>query len=358
MARIALVESFYTGSHKAWADQFKKYSSHEIILYTLPGKFWKWRMHGSAITIASKLEGEFDLIIVSDMIDLALFKSVLSSRYKSIPILLYFHENQLAYPWTHRVKKWDRTYAWLNYTSALVADMVCFSSHYNRQSFLQALPSFLNVLPDHHNKDTIEAIRKKSNVLPLGLDFSWKTNACKSQVPNNPPICLWNHRWEHDKNPQLFFESFIALKEEDIDFKLIVLGKSYNDTPDIFEIAKEKLSDRIIHFGYAESKEHYYQLIQNVDYIPVTSNHDFFGISVLEAVYAGARPLLPRRMAYIEHFDKFDVFYEEDIDFLPALRDILRTDVTMNTNLPKNLEKYNWNTMILQYDDLISSFCS
>ena len=34
--------------------------------------------------------------------------------------------------------------------------------------------------------------------------------------------------------------------------------------------------------------------------LPVTSIHDFFGISVCEAIYSGAFPLLPGRLSYPE----------------------------------------------------------
>lgn len=34
------------------------------------------------------------------MMDLALFKSLISEKYNDTPIALYFHENQLCYPWS------------------------------------------------------------------------------------------------------------------------------------------------------------------------------------------------------------------------------------------------------------------
>ena len=53
---ILLIEPYYTGSHKNWADELQKYSSHNIKLLTLSGSFWKWRMHGGAITLAKKFD--------------------------------------------------------------------------------------------------------------------------------------------------------------------------------------------------------------------------------------------------------------------------------------------------------------
>ena len=64
--KVLLLEGFMTGSHAQWANELKKYSSHDITLLTLPGRFWKWRMHGGAVSLANeflKLEERFDLII-------------------------------------------------------------------------------------------------------------------------------------------------------------------------------------------------------------------------------------------------------------------------------------------------------
>ena len=49
---ITLIEPFFTGSHKAWAEGYKKNSQHNISIISLKGIYWKWRMHGGAITLA------------------------------------------------------------------------------------------------------------------------------------------------------------------------------------------------------------------------------------------------------------------------------------------------------------------
>ena len=51
--RIALIEPYFSGSHKLWASGLKKYSNHKIEIISLPGKYWKWRMRGGAITLAN-----------------------------------------------------------------------------------------------------------------------------------------------------------------------------------------------------------------------------------------------------------------------------------------------------------------
>ena len=73
---ICLLSPYHGGSHKAWAQGYREHSRHRIRLLTLPPRFWKWRMHGGAITLARTfLENAEspDLILSTDMLDLSLF---------------------------------------------------------------------------------------------------------------------------------------------------------------------------------------------------------------------------------------------------------------------------------------------
>jgi len=52
--RITIVEPYCGGSHAAWAKEYAACSAHKVELLTLPGRNWKWRMHGGAVTLASR----------------------------------------------------------------------------------------------------------------------------------------------------------------------------------------------------------------------------------------------------------------------------------------------------------------
>ena len=71
---ICLIEPFYSGSHKKWADEYQKYSYHNIEILSLKGIYWKWRMHGGAITLAEQFNKKYhnqslpDIIITTDML--------------------------------------------------------------------------------------------------------------------------------------------------------------------------------------------------------------------------------------------------------------------------------------------------
>jgi hypothetical protein len=171
MMRVLLIEPYYGGSHRAWADSYRQHSRHQINLLTLPAQFWKWRMQGGAVTLARMLaESDLqpDVILASDMLNLATFRALI--RRHDLPMALYFHENQLTYPQNVRQRHgWQ--YGFINYISALAADAVYFNSPYHLSSFFRALPNMLKHFGDCNELETIEPLREKSGVLPLGLDL-------------------------------------------------------------------------------------------------------------------------------------------------------------------------------------------
>lgn len=361
--RILLVEPFFSGSHKQWTEAYRHHSSHEVEILSLPGRHWKWRMHGAAPVMADQCRDldKPELIIASDMLDLAVFKALLPSSWTGIPIFIYFHENQLTYPWSDtdpdiRIRR-DRHYAFINFTSALAADRVLFNSEYHRSSFLNALPDFLKAFPDHRPEFGLKMIESKSDVLPLGIDLK-DVHIAQKQKKKKEKYVLWNHRWEFDKGPEEFFESLFQFQEEGIDFKLIVCGEKYAEAPAIFEKAKELLNDRIVHWGYAENRDAYIQLLKQSDILPVTSKQDFFGISIAEAVAAGVHPILPRRLSYPILFKELASFYEDRASFLGLFRAMLgQEQIELNEEkVHEFVNTYDWSVMSSRYDDYLVKY--
>ena len=302
---ILLVEPYYTGSHKQWADGYKKNSSHNVKILSLKGQFWKWRMHGGAITLArmfNDLEWDPDLIFVTDMLDLSTFLSLTRNKSNGIPTAIYFHENQLSYPWSpsdrDKLKNRDMHYGFINYSSALLADRVFFNSKFHMKSFLDALKSFLKQFPDYQEFDTIDIIKEKSEVLFLGMDLTRfrKHILTKDSKPN----ILWNHRWEFDKKPDEFFSVLYKLKDSGVPFRLRVLGENFQMKPKVFEDARIKLSAFIDQWGYAEDRETYYEHLRDSQIVISTAIQENFGISVVEAMAMGCFPLLPKRLSFLD----------------------------------------------------------
>ena len=361
---ILLLNPFHGGSHAAWATEYARHSRHRVHLLTLPGRHWKWRMHGGALSLARRfaaLDFRPDLLLATDMLDLSGFLALTRRQTAGLPVALYLHENQLTYPWSPedqdtRLAR-DRHYAFINYRSCLVADAVFFNSAYHRTAWLEALPDFLRAFPDYQGLDTVPQLAARSEVLPLGLELPpWRGDTA---APAGPPLLLWNHRWEHDKAPEAFFAACYALQAAGLPFRLAVLGQGYGRQPAVFAEARARLAREIVHWGYVPDRVTYWQWLAQADILPVTSVHDFFGRSVVEAIAAGVLPLLPDRLAYPEHLPAAwhdTCLYRSPAELPARLSQWLRGDYPRpGTALREGVEGYDWAQLAPRYDDRLAA---
>ena len=321
--RVLALEPYYGGSHKAFLDGWSARSKHEWTVLTLPPYKWKWRMRHAAITFADEVRRliatgqRWDILFCSDMLNLAEFLGLAPAPVGQMPAVAYFHENQLTYPVRCESER-DYHYVLTNVTTALAADRVWFNSAFHRDSLLEALSPFLERMPDNQPMDAIQRIRAKSDVRPPGIEEF----PARGPRPPGPTRILWAARWEHDKNPKTFFDALKILERRGGDFRVSVIGERFRETPPVFDQARQHFQNRIDHWGYQSSRREYEDALGEADVIVSTANHEFFGISVVEAIAGGAYPLLPRRLAYPEILrhetinDPDDFLYEGDADEL------------------------------------------
>lgn len=298
---ILALEPYYGGSHKAFLDGWTARSRHDWTLLTLAPRKWKWRMRHAAVTLAEQVAarlagGEcWDVLFCSDMLNLAEFVGLASEPVRRLPRIVYFHENQLTYPFRCLTER-DYHFGFTNMTTALAATAVWFNSAFHRDDFLGALGNVLKRMPDYSPLDAPDQIRAKSSIHPPGVD------EFPPRGPRRPgPLrILWAARWEHDKNPETFFEAVRHLKSNGTDFRLSVIGEQFKDSPPIFEKARAVFRRHIDRWGFQPARADYVAALSEADVVVSTAEHEFFGISIAEALAAGCYPLVPRRLAYPE----------------------------------------------------------
>ncbi len=302
VCQVLLVSPFHTGSHRSWAEGLIRHSQHNITLVSLPGRFWKWRMQGGSVRLARHIRELLnsgyrpDILLVTDMVHLPVLTGLLSDVLApEVVKVLYMHENQLTYPVQGKL---DLSYAVMNWLSQVAADYVVFNSHFHRQNWFKHLPGMLRSFPDFRETGTIPLLKNRSCVLPVGIDPPERVPAVEPL--RQTPYILWNHRWDHDKRPDRFFQNLYRLQAAGQPFVLLAAGETFEKIPEAFVEAETRLRSHIRHWGYAESRQAYWDLLYQSDLIMSTTEHEFFGISVLEAIAAGAFPLLPRKFSYPE----------------------------------------------------------
>lgn len=302
---IAFLEPYYGGSHAAFVDTWSAFSRHHITLDTLPARKWKWRMRGAAIWFSRRAAawgrsddgGAVEAIVCSDMLSVADLRAMLPGEMRNVPIVCYFHENQLTYPMSADDKR-DYQYGMTNITSCLAADAVWFNSCFHRDDFLAAARELLRKMPDFVPTDIIDRIKAKSAVLPppIALRVAPRQKAAAGE----PLTILWCHRWEFDKNPEVFFAALLRLSDEGVPFRLLLLGEQFRTAPAVFSDSWDRLEPHIVHAGHVDGRQEYIDMLATCDLVVSTAIQENFGIAVLEAILSGCQPLLPRRLAYPE----------------------------------------------------------
>lgn len=367
--KVLIISPYHGGSHQAWAEGYQQYGRNQTTLLTLPARFWKWRMHGGAITLARQYldqQPQPDIILATDMTDLTTFISLTRHKIQGIPFVLYMHENQLTYPlpedpdegpMRRQQGERDLHYAFINVASMLVADHIMFNSTFHQQAFFTALPNFLKHFPEYNELDLIPELVQKSHVFPVGIDLQ-RFDTVENPPSTSPPLILWNQRWEYDKNPADFFNALYALVEEDFPFRLALCGENFRRIPTEFAEASIRLKNHIIHYGYANS-ERYNSLLKEAALTISTAHHEFFGISIIEAIYCNTFPLLPNRLSYPELLptDFHDTcLYDSQDDLIHKLRQAIQNPKdTAKTaaNLAPHFLKYDWHTIAPVYDQFL-----
>ena len=314
-----LIEPFYGGSHRSLVDGLSERLGLPVLLWTLPARHWKWRMRGAALHFAERWRRERPQvagIFATSLLDAAALRGLLPPEAAALPFLLYFHEQQLAYP-VRIPDPRDAHFAWTNVQSAAAADRLLWNSAYNRDSFFAALPPLLARLPAPRLAHLPAALAARSQVLPVPAALA--ALAAAPRPPRGPlPRLLWNHRWEHDKGPQEFFAALAALAAEGWAFEVSVLGQQFRGAPAVFAEAKAALGERLRHWGYLECRADYTRALLEADLVISTARQEFQGLAVLEAAAAGCLPLVPDALAYPEIWPAGRCYPQGEL--LPALR--------------------------------------
>ncbi len=358
---ILLLSAYDAPSHRRWRMAMVNHlSDYQWTVLTLPPRHFSWRVRGNSLSWFQdqRLKDSYDLVIATSMTDLSALRGMVP-ELAAIPTILYFHENQFAYP-DNRPERRSLEPAVLNLFSAICADKLVFNSEYNRTTFLKGVEDFLGKMPDHVPAGVAAGLLRKSAVLQVPLE-----DGCflKSKPKSDRLTLLWNHRWEYDKGPDRLLAICLELVRRDTDFCLNLLGQSFRDTPEDLNQLIELLrsTGRLGRCGFVENTDDYRACLAQSDLVLSTAIHEFQGLSVLEAIAAGCLPVVPDRLCYPEFVaEQYRYFsgtaegtagaYQQEIQ--SAVQLVLQmTDSP--PSLKMNLQAFSWAQLGSEYRRLL-----
>lgn len=360
--RILLLSAYHAESHRYWANGvIESFPEHHFTLLTLPARYFSWRVRGNSLSWALEhrelLEADYDLLICTSMTDLSALRGLVPALAQ-LQTVVYFHENQFAYPSTSKQQGLVEAQLTSIYT-AMCADTVAFNSEWNRASFLAGAAKLLKKMPDHcpHTK-AIAEIKTKSTLLPVPLK-------ALSQAPkpraNQRLQLLWNHRWEYDKGPEILLATLQACEDQKLVLDWHIVGQQFRQQPKAFSEIKLLLdasdSQQCLNWGYIESVSEYSSLLNTADIVLSTALHDFQGLAILEATQAGCLPVLPNRLCYHEWFGaEFLVSSTPDDPTAEGRANAQRLTTLIDSELnAPNVDSLNWHSLKPRYQSLIES---
>uniref|UniRef100_A0A7N6BTH4 tRNA-queuosine alpha-mannosyltransferase n=1 Tax=Anabas testudineus TaxID=64144 RepID=A0A7N6BTH4_ANATE len=365
-------------------------------VFTLPAKKWHWKARTSALHFSQTIPTcpSYRVLFSSSVLNLCELVA-LRPDLAHLKKVLYFHENQLVYP-VRKHQDRDFQYGYNQVLSCLVSDVVVFNSCFNMDSFLSSISSFMKTIPDHRPRDLDQLIRPKCVVLSYPVQFpdvsrssrlsdtnlschnpdsseefsseeqgsrqsTSKTRTDQKLVPKGdsedhmkPLHIVWPHRWEHDKNPELFFSTLLKLKDKQLHFHVSVLGETFTDVPEIFLEARRLLDSHILNWGFQSNKEDYLRVLCQADVVVSTAKHEFFGVAMLEAVHCGCFPLCPKALVYPEIFPA-EYLYSTPEQLFKRLQELCRRpDVARRHILKVDTSSFSWTSLKQRFETLLA----
>lgn len=334
--KALLLSAYDAQSHGVWRKNLKTmFPNIEWVELLLPARYFPWRVRGNSLSWAFNhrdvLTDNYDLLLSTSMTDLSALRGFVPAICR-IPSIVYFHENQFAYP--RNPDPLARPINWiepqlLSLYTALCADRVVFNSEYNRRSFLDGASALLKKLPDHVPNGLLHCI-EQARVIPVPLSDELFADMPSTKDPRILEI-VWNHRWEYDKGPELLLLIVRELISLELPFRLHLLGQRFRAAPPEFEQVRTLLETHYTysgirpgHIGFIEQRQDYYQCLRGADIVLSTAHHDFQGLSLLEACALGCAPLAPSRLVYPEYLPQ-ECLFADSVDLSEQSRSAVAT---------------------------------
>ena len=298
MAHVLLVEPYLGGSHRAWAEGWRAHSRHDVEIVGHEGRHWRWRMRGGAVSLARAVrarEGPSpEVVVASNMLDLASFRGL--ADLPGAAWVQYLHENQLTYP-RQEGEALDSGLAWMQWRGLVAADEIWSNSAFHRDELLDGLDRLLGAVPDHDHRAERAALESRLLVIPPGVDV----DACRAgeRRPNPRPLVVSNQRWHHDKDVGAVLRSLRRIADAGVGFDVAVVGDHSGGEAERLDPILDELGDRVIARGL-QPRTDYLDLLRRADIVVSAARGENFGIAVVEAIAAGARPVVPDALAYPE----------------------------------------------------------
>lgn len=300
--------------------------------------------------------GRPDVLMVSGLVDVSQLLGLTRRSLVNTPVVVYQHESQLLYPTTSAIDQDSALHNWLSWVAA---DEVWFNSPYHMYQVIDRLEPWLSQLPDQSHVPKVEEVTKRFAVEPVGVDIATYGSLPQVPTPGGPPVILWPHRWEADKDPEAFGNALIKAASAGHEFGLILAGEDPAGFSGSAAEARRKIAEtfgaRVLAVGPFDDAR-YRMALSRADIVVSCAQHEFFGVATVEAIAAGCVPLLPNDLSYPDLIprDWHEAVLYQPGTFGTALSSMLvsfphRRRAT--AGLAAAMGRFDWSVIARRYDE-------
>lgn len=305
--RILLLSAYRSDSHASWADWLTQHLDADWRVLELPGRYFRWRIRGNPLSWLDDIpallaDWQPDRILATSMVDICTVRG-LHPALAQVPVSLYFHENQFAYP-AGEGQHSSVDPLMVQLYGALAADELLFNSRYNQRTFLEGVDRLMSKMPDAKPESLAQRLAPRCRWLPVPVEpvpqqVTEATDTTESG--QSLPLLIWNHRWEYDKCPEELALLVEELDKRGVPMRLALFGAGARRLHPVREQLQQRLGDRVVASGFMPRDEYCHWLGQG-SVVFSAARHEFQGLAMLEAVSAGAFPVVPDDLCYQEQY--------------------------------------------------------
>lgn len=357
---ILVLSAYHAASHDYWLQGLlKALPEHCWDTLTLPPRYFNWRIRGNPLSWCGEgrpeLETPYDLIIATSTVDVASLRGLIPA-WRNSRWVVYFHENQFAYPPSPEGSARQQVEPQMvNLYAALAADALWFNSRFNLDSLIDGCEALCRKLPDHVPAvGWFHRLREKALVLPVPLQEQTGSQSCTEVLTGSLLRVVWNHRWEYDKGVDRLLALVKALNRRGLPVRLTLLGQRFRSVPQAMRDLLALPAGAVVVQcpDFIEDRDQYVALLGQHNVVLSTSLHDFQGLSIMEAAQAGCVPLLPDRLCYPDFFDaqyRYRSFPNDIEAESKALADRLQAWTERGLPPAPDLSGFGWSSQAARY---------
>ena len=307
--RILGFEAWDGGSHRSVRESLVRHGAAQWTWATLPPGPWRWRQRLGMVELVAiareqgLLQQSWDCFLCTSLLAVGELRGLLPAALRTVPIVMLVHENQVAYPTgATGPDQRDLHGVITDLTAMYAADLVIFTSQWNRQSCLDGFKSVLGKSPIRQWRGMLDRIEQRSCVIwpPVedprlvdGIEHNCDIDGRDSET------VAWPHRHQVDKGPGAL-RALATRYSEAWQLQWCLLGERRGPVPAAIARLRQEQAQFIVHDGFCEDKRDYLRQLAAANWVCSTAKHEFFGIAVVEALLMGCLPWLPNRLSYPE----------------------------------------------------------